>query len=213
MRIGVIGASGGTGTRFVEIALDAGHDVVAIVRTPAKVTRSHEHLSVVAANVRDAGSLVPALRGLDALVAMFGTTDFSSAMKASTLYSEGGRNLVHAMKDASLTRLVLVSSSGVIYDPSANLVWNAMLRPMFWRIYSDMSLMELIVSETALQWTIVRPPELIDGPETGTVHAAHDAVPTSGTPRLTRADLARFVLGEVEAPQWMRQRPVLAGKR
>ncbi len=54
MRILVIGASGGTGREIVKQALEAGHDVTALVRNPAKFSLAHEHLTVARGNVMDA---------------------------------------------------------------------------------------------------------------------------------------------------------------
>ena len=98
IKIGVLGAAGGTGKAFVNLALDAGHHVSALVRTPSKIEMERERLTVTTADVRNQDSLVTAFQGLDAVAAMFGTTDFSHALKPSDLYSTGGRNIVAAMQ-------------------------------------------------------------------------------------------------------------------
>ena len=103
-----------------------------------------------------------------------------------------------------------MSSAGILYDPNANFVWNRVLRPLFWRIYSDMTVMELVVTESDLDWTIVRPPQLTDGPATGNVVAEHDRIP-QGKPVVPREDLARFILESLERGSHIRQRPVIGG--
>lgn len=210
LRIALLGATGGTGRVFMDQALELGHSITAIVRTPSKLAVQHERLQVAQGDVRDIETLAASFGGHDAVAAMFGTTDFRNAMKASDLYSTGGRNIIAAMRATQVRRLVIVSSSGVLYDPNAPFLWNRVLRPMFWRIYADMSQMELLVSESDLEWTIVRPPQLTNDLPTGAIAAAADSIP-AGQPKLTRGDLADFLLEELEDPQFIRQRPVLAG--
>ena len=46
MKVAVIGATGPTGMCVVQQALDAGHEVVALVRSPEKMTIQHDNLQV-----------------------------------------------------------------------------------------------------------------------------------------------------------------------
>lgn len=211
MKIALIGATGGTGLAFLDLALAAGHDVTVTARTPSKLKTEHERLTVLQGDVLDPTTLVPGLRGQDVLVGAFGIAAGPRNMvRPTTLYSAGITNVMGAMKEVGLARLIMVSSSGILYDPSAPWFFNRILRPLSWRMYSDMLHMELLISESDLDWTIVRPPELSNGPETGDLQVAVDDFP-KGTHKISRADLARWLLGEAEQPAFRKQRPVLAG--
>lgn len=211
MKIALLGATGGTGLAFLQFALEAGHEVTCIARTPSKITTEHERLTLMQGDVYDPATLVPGLRGQDVLVGLFGVAAGPRNMVApTTLYSVGIANVLTAMAEASLERIVMVSSSGVLYDPTAPWFFNRILRPLAWRMYSDMLQMEVLLSSSEVDWTIVRPPELGNGPETGDLKVAVDAFP-QGAHKISRADLARFLLQEAESPAYSRQRPVLAG--
>ncbi len=73
MKLALLGASGLTGKLVVEQALDAGHHVTAIVRTPSKMNNiQHEHLNIVKANIFDANDMKEHLDGQDALISTLG---------------------------------------------------------------------------------------------------------------------------------------------
>src|SRR5260370_39012001 len=64
MKMTVFGASGDTGTQVVAQALDAGHDVLAVVRDPARLAvPARPNLEVVVADVMDPGSIIGAVTG------------------------------------------------------------------------------------------------------------------------------------------------------
>ncbi|MER5423861.1 NAD(P)-dependent oxidoreductase [Streptosporangium roseum] len=72
MRLTVFGATGGTGRHLVRQALDAGHEVTAVVRDPARLPIDHPALDIVVADIFDAVSLKPTLDGHDAAVSVLG---------------------------------------------------------------------------------------------------------------------------------------------
>lgn len=73
MEITVLGASGATGRELTRQALERGHSVVAIARTPAKIVDFDSPLLTrVAADVLDPGSIAAALRGRDVVVSGLG---------------------------------------------------------------------------------------------------------------------------------------------
>ena len=63
MRIGLLGVTGGVGGIFAELALDAGHDVVALARTPSKVTLKHKRLIVVQGDSTSKDAVEKVVRG------------------------------------------------------------------------------------------------------------------------------------------------------
>ncbi|MEU8236501.1 SDR family oxidoreductase [Actinoplanes sp. NPDC048967] len=203
----VLGAAGRTGLLIVQEALRAGHRVTAAVRTPETfpATRA-EGLRVVRADVRDSGSLDDAIRGQDAVVSAVGP----SGRKALGLYSDGARATVTAMAGAGVTRYLGITSVGVRHDdPHFSWWYRRLVRPLGRDLYADMSLMEELVRATDLDWTFVRPTYLRDRPATGAYRVTDNSCPERGW-RITRGDVAGFVVAEVGRSRWSRRAPSLA---
>lgn len=57
MQLTIFGASGATGRRLVEQALDAGHTVTAVVRDPARLPIRHQRLKLGVADVLDPAAI------------------------------------------------------------------------------------------------------------------------------------------------------------
>lgn len=129
LKIVVIGASEGTtGGLLTDKALDAGHYVTAIARTPSKITKEHDNLTVATGDVKHPLTLVEPMKGADVVIGAFGHRAFSDTFKSTTLYSDGARAVLDAMKEAGVKRLIMISSSGTSYTPGAPFVWDYVFR-------------------------------------------------------------------------------------
>jgi putative NADH-flavin reductase len=71
-------------------------------------------------------------------------------------------------------------------------------------VASDSREMKRMVMESGLEWTIARPPRLTLGPCTGRYRTDDDRLPP-GARAVSRADVAHFLLGEVERPAHVRR--------
>lgn len=204
----VLGAAGRTGHLIVEEALRAGHRVTAAVRTPASfpATATHAGLRIVRADVRDPRSLHAAIQGHDAVVSAIGPT----GRKSLNLYSDGARATVTAMRDAGVNRFLGITSVGVRPD-DPHLTWwyRRLIWPIAQDLYTDMARMEQIVRTSTLDWTFVRPTYLQDHKPTGTFRVTDNSTPRRGW-RITRTDVARFIVEELHHHRWSRRAPSLA---
>jgi len=195
-KIVVFGANGGTGRLIVEQALHAGHDVTAAVRRP---TGPGE----IAADVRDAGSVAAAVTGQDVVISAIG----APGRKSLNLYSDAARAFVAAMDHG---RLIVITSAGVRGDdPNFSLWYRVLAHTLVKELYADMRQAEEIIRESALDWTFVRPTRLVDKPATDTIRAENNQTPAGGW-QVSRADVARFIVAELENPRWSGQAPTLA---
>jgi putative NADH-flavin reductase len=68
MKLAVLGASGRTGRQIVELALEAGHHVRALVRSRGKLQLTHERLEYVMGDATDAAAVQRAVEGCDAVL-------------------------------------------------------------------------------------------------------------------------------------------------
>jgi putative NADH-flavin reductase len=192
MRLTVFGATGGTGRLLVQQALDAGHDVTAFVRDAARLGLEHERLGVVVGDVMDPAAVEDAVRDRDAVLCAIG----APASDRSRVRTRGTGVIIDAMERAGARRLVCLSSFGV-GDSRARLPLHLryLIVPLFLRhAFADHETQEARVRESDLDWTIVRPPHLKDGPHTGAYRHGFDAVPREVRLVITRADVADLML-------------------
>jgi uncharacterized protein YbjT (DUF2867 family) len=197
MRITVFGATGGTGRHVVEQALAAGHEVVAVVRDPARLpVPAHDGLTVVTARLDDRDAVRRAVAGADAVIDALGAPVGSGP---TTLRTDTARVVTAAMREAGVRRLVVVSASGAHTTGDA-LPVRLLVKPVLgWVLrhqFADMRAMEDVVRASGLDWTIVLPPQLVDRPATGRIRRRVGAN-VRGSFRITRPDLAAAVLQAV----------------
>jgi putative NADH-flavin reductase len=199
MKLLIFGATGGTGAQLLTQALDAGHDVTAVARNPDKITISDRaRPTVITADILQPKTWKAALPGHDAVLSCLGSRD---RKHPTTVYSQGTTNIIAAMRQAGVRRLVCLSSAGLEIPPEISLPQRLVTRLLIQRLYrhgyTDMAAMERIVTASGIDWTIIRPPMLTDGPLTGHYRAAaNQHLAKSKT--ISRADLAHYMLTHIE---------------
>ena len=207
MRILVLGATGGTGRQVVEQALGHGHEVVAFVRDPENLTLTNDRLTVFVGDAEDAAAVQAAVEGCDTVISTLGAHRGNPV----SVYSNGIANTIRAMNARGIRRLVVVSATGVGEDWSdVPFTMRAMHKlPRLKPIYEDMRRMEGDVMLSDLEWTIVRPPVLTDGPLTGIYRAVEGNAVPKGT-RISRADLAALLLKCAQGSLYARRAVAIA---
>ncbi|MFD8984833.1 NAD(P)-dependent oxidoreductase [Streptomyces sp. NPDC059564] len=205
MKLTVFGATGGVGREVVHQALAAGHEVTAVVRDPARLdVPPHERLQVaVLADLTDEDALVPVLAGRDGVVSALGASSNKQA-RLSPIAGPALRAVVSAMDRAGVARLSAISAAPLGPDsPGDGVLLRSVMYPLLRRalrdVYADLAVMEAAIGASGLQWTVVRPPRLLDRPRTGTYRRALDAnVP--GGKVIPRADVADALLTTLTDP-------------
>jgi putative NADH-flavin reductase len=202
MRLFILGATGGTGRQLIDQALARGHQVTAFVRSPDKLG-AREGLNVRQGDPRDAAALTAALPDHDAVLSALGPPGLEPpGFGRSTILPESARSTVSAMQSTGMRRLLIVSAAILFEDLG---VFAALLRRTLLRnVVTGSGEMERIVAASDLDWTIVRPPRLTNGPPSGRYQVADDRFP-SGRRTLSRADVAHFLLDELEHPAHLRR--------
>jgi putative NADH-flavin reductase len=198
VRLFVFGGSGGAGAQVLAQALDAGHRVTALARTPESIP-SHARLTVLRGDVLEPEGWRGALAGHHAVLSCLGSPD----RRPTTVYSQGIAGIVAALSDSGVRRLTCVTSASLGLSPVAplgqRLLIGRVVRPLYRHMYADMAKMEDIVAASDLDWTIVRPPRLTNGRLTGTYRTAVNGhLPR--TRSLSRADLAHYLLNHLDDP-------------
>ena len=207
MNILVVGSTGETGLELVKQAKERGHSVTAFARSPEKLG-SFEDVSIARGDVLDEQSLVEAVKDQDAVLSVLGAP---LGQEVGTVRSEGTRNLVQAMQSEEVKRLVAVSAIGVADSRDDMSFFAKLLLP---RIVGKERLdeaqrQEEVVRASSLDWTLVRPPRLLNGESKG-VRAA-TGLKTKFTDTLQRVDLAGFMLDQLEIEKYSRSVVTVAG--
>jgi putative NADH-flavin reductase len=207
MKVLVLGATGGTGRLIVHDALQKGHSVVALVRSKARAS-DLPGADIIEGDVRDQGALMRALNGCDAVVSSLGTG--ISPLSEVSLLTEATQALVPAMKRSDVHRLICISALGVGDSQGhGGFVFDRLFMPLLLRhAYKDKGRQEAAIRASSLDWVIVRPGMLVNGPAHGTVRAIGDLASVHGG-KVSRADVARFVVEQLVTDTWLKQTPVL----
>lgn len=215
MKLTIFAATGGIGRQVLEQAVAAGHDVTAVVRNPTKLSGGAR---VVTTDLAAAGpaTLGHAVGGADAVLSGLGPRSNPEAGVAS----RGTRAVIRAMRATDVRRIVVVSAAPIStvpspgrpnppkHDPGDGFFMRHLLGPLvklaLREHYADLALMEDTLGDSGLDWTVVRPPRLTDGPLTGTYRTAYGQNLRGGMV-VSRADVAHLMLRALEQPETIGQ--------
>lgn len=210
MKIAVIGATGRTGRPVVEELLRRGHGVAVLVRDPAKLSDVAARVEVHVGDSRSTADLDRLVAGADAVISTLGPT-----AKEASLHAETATALIASMSAAGVARLVGVSGAGIDVPGdrkslSARVISKA-IQTLGGAVVKDKPAEYEVYAASDLDWTLVRPPRLVDGEATGRVE--HDAHRSTSSTKIVRADLAAFLVDVVEREFYVRQAPFVATAR
>ena len=216
MKLTIFAASGGIGRQLLGQALAAGHEVTAVVRNPDSLPAGRFRTVAADLAVADPVALEPAVAGADAVLSALGPRSASEAGVAS----KGTRAIVQAMQATGVRRLVVVSAAPIAtvaspgrpkppgHDPGDGFWMRHLLGPLvkaaLRKPYADLALMEDVVRDSGLDWTVVRPPRLTDKPATGAYRTAYGHNLRRGL-LVSRADVAHLMLRVLGQPETVKQ--------
>ncbi len=198
MRILVLGASGGVGRLLVEEALARGHAVAAQTRRAAKLAPLADRVRIVEADPLDPAALARAVEGQEAVLFALGI----DRLGPTTLFSESTRHLVEAMRRAGVRRLVAITGVGAGETRGhGGFLYDRLIFPLLTRHrYADKDRQEALIRASGLDWTIVRPAPFAGAVPAGPLEVHERVAPGLVLRRVTRAEVARFVLDALEDP-------------
>ncbi len=204
----VIGASRGIGLQTVMQALEHGHDVREFARSASGMKISDPRLEKFSGNALESGDVEAALGGIEVVVQTLGVPlrDLFSPVR---LFSESTRILVPAMQERGVKRLITVTGFGA-GDSRARIscLQRIPFQIVFGRAYGDKSLQEQLIKESLLDWTIVRPGVLTNGPSTGRYRVLKEESQWRNG-LISRADVADFLVKQIERRDHVHGAPVI----
>lgn len=210
MRLLIIGATGGTGRQLVAQALERGHKVTAMARRPAKIEVRHERLTILQGNVMDYNSLETAMRGQEAVLCALGHKRW---FYPSRILSEGTRKLIRTMIAHRVRRLVCETSLGLGESAGRmGLYYTLFVIPFILPFYFwDKRRQEKVIRASSPEWVIVRPGALTNGAKRGVYRHGGHTGHWFWTERISRADVADFMLDQLTHDSYLRAAPGVCG--
>ena len=203
MNLLIFGATGGTGRQLVEQALEAGHTVTAFVRTPAKLPLQHPNLRLVQGNVLDYASVLAAMPGQEAVLSALG----APAAQKDAVRSAGTRNILQAMESLGVRRFICLTTMGMGDSREAlPFSYKYLIVPLFLRsAFADSEVQENYIRQSQVEWTIARPATLTNGRRTGSYRHGFPATERGLKIKISRADVADFMLKQLHDSSYVRQ--------
>jgi putative NADH-flavin reductase len=219
VRLTIFGATGGTGQRLLERAIAEGLEVTAFVRSPSRMKARHERLDVVVGDVFDPEAVEEAVAGSKAVISVLGSRQPSNPLHPRRTGepegpgSVGAKHIVAAMKEHGLKRFVCQTAWGVgdsKEDPgvAGSLFMKVVVPPFLRDEYADKEAQERVVRESGLEWVIVRPMILTNGPWTNDYRASVELKP-GRRPYISRADVADFLVMQLADETFVHKTPAI----
>lgn len=207
--IALFGGTGKSGQEFLKMALSKGYKVKALARNPKGIAEQSKQLEIIKGDVLDLLTVSKVVEGADIVISLFGHVKDSPEW----LQTNGTKNIVHAMATHSVTRIISLSGGGLPFPekdlPKAvDKVIRFLMKTFAAKILEDAIKHAEVLKNSSLEWCIVRGPRLTTDEATGEYRVGWVGV-NSGT-KLSRADLADFILKEIKNRNYSYQMPFVS---
>ncbi len=212
MKVAVFGGTGNIGRLVVDQLLARGDAVTMLVRDPAKVKQpTGDRLRVVVGSLDDATAIEQTIAGSDAVISALGPSLNRSAN--GTPLTEGTRTIVAAMEREGVRRYIGLATPSIPDARDKPTVRAKVLR-LAARVFLPNALRDLTgmtgaVERSDLDWTIARITSPSDKPAKHTIRAGFLGRDKVGS-AMTRADIARFLVGQLADDTFLRAAPAIS---
>ena len=198
MRTVIFGGTGDVGQIIVDMLNGASQAVTVLTRQDKKST---EHIHFIPGNVLDYDAVENCINEGDQIIISLGFNN-----SALDTMSKGTRNILEAMAAKNCTRIICLSAQGAgdswnyMPDEFKHMVMND---PILSASFHDHGIQEELVRNSKLEWTIVRPTEIVSEPAKGTFTINR---PTEHSIfQISKYDVARFIVDELRGNRYTRQ--------
>jgi putative NADH-flavin reductase len=196
MNITIIGASAGIGLEAVKRGLDRNHSITTLSRSDIEIEEK-KWLKVIIGDATNKADLLSSIQNADALIVTLGT---SKNMNATTLFSDFAQLMVEIQKENKIdVPFIFVTGFGA--GESKNYVpWlvKMFLKYFLKDVYADKTKMEETITNSDLNWTVVRPGRLLDKELTEKYRIENKLFKGINISGINRADVADFLIKQAE---------------
>jgi uncharacterized protein YbjT (DUF2867 family) len=198
MKLLILGATGATGLQLIDQAVSSGHVVTTYVRNPGKLAHWGKRITIVEGQLLDEYKLLQVVKGQDAVLVTLG---YKKLKDKSRFIRKTIDTVIIGMRRFGVQKLVYESAYGIGGKHS---VTNPFIRFMLQALgiahpFIDHFETEKLIRQSNVNWTIVRPGNLTNGPLTGKYRAQEQM---KGFPSISRADVAHFMLQSLTEKKW-----------
>ncbi len=198
MKIIIFGGTGDLGKIITKKLIEKNQNICILSRQPLN---SNEHLQYVTGNVLDIEAVKKCINEGDRVIVALGFNNSD----IDTM-SRGTNNVITAMKDKNCKRLICVSAQGAgdSWDYMPNEFKEMVLNDQILKAsFKDHGIQEKLVMQSQLEWTIVRPTEIIDADETRSYSI--NTITENSTFQISKYDVAAFIVNELFEKKYLRQ--------
>ncbi len=209
MKLIIFGATGTIGNHIIEQSLDKGHEVSAFSRNRKHLNKfNHSKLNKIEGDVFNPKDVQNAIKGQDVAIIVLG----SGKSRKTVVRSKGTQNIIKEMKTNGVKRLICQSTLGAGESKgNLNFFWkNIMFGWFLKQVLLDHELQEEYVKNSGLNWTIVRPAAFTDGEKTEKFRHGFSSVDKSVKLKIARADVANFILQQLDSSMYLFKSPGLS---
>jgi putative NADH-flavin reductase len=213
MKIALLGSTGFVGKVLLKKALDSGYQVKTLVRDPEKLGEFKDRVEFIQGSIFEPDKMEEAVKGTDVAISTVGPPQ--KKPKNPEKYKTAMDNLITALKKQNIKRFIHIG--GAVHPGGENENWTMGRRLL--RLFLTLSwkpglvakhLEWEVLKESSLDWTLVRPPQIIKGGSTGRVIADEKNLARA---KINVEDLSSFILDQINSENWIKKAPLVASER
>lgn len=208
MTITVFGANGGIGSLLVKQALEKGYQVRAYVRESSKFDIAHPNLTIFRGDLYAFNKIESAISGTNAVISTLGP---SKRIYNDFAILAGHKNIIESMEKHNVKRLITIATLSVKSKedkPSLITRLSAIMASIIHPSgYKELVQVGSLLQTSTLDWTIVRFLMRVDGPQTDNISVSFGDKKIKW--KISRADIASFILSQLEEKQYIRSMPII----
>lgn len=204
MNLSIIGASAGIGLELVKLSMAKGHNITTLSRSTETIP-DHHLIKKQKGSATSLPDLQTAIAGADAILIAIGKK--GRASNTGMLFTDTANTLVKAMQNLKLNVPVVAvtgfgaGDSGAYQTFMMKILFSLLLK----KDYDDKTRFEQILSGSSLRWIIARPGILTNKPPTHAYKATTKLSKGMKMGKISRADVAAFMLQQTEKPTHLNQ--------
>ena len=196
MKITIIGASAGIGLETVKRGLNRNHSITTLSRSEIDIKEKNS-LNIILGDATKKADLLNSIQNAEAIIVTLGT---GKNMKATTLFSDFAKLIIEIHRENKI-EIPLIFVTGFGAGESKNYVpWlvKMFLKYLLKDVYADKTKMEEIITNSDLNWTVVRPGRLLDKELTEKYRIESKLFQGINIGGINRADVADFLIKQAE---------------
>lgn len=211
--IALFGATGPTGKHIIEEALKQGYSLSVYTRDAKKLESFAGRVEIVVGDLSNQDAIAKCINGADVVISALGPNGLK--VQGDKPVMHGLANIIAAMKHAGVHRLIQISTAAY-RDPKDSFVFKAHAFALLFKViarkgFEDIKATGELIANSDLDWTLVRIPNLKDGPSDGNVTVGWYGKTNLGT-KLSRGNLAKFLVNQIVDKAFVRAAPAIADR-